>query len=254
MEIKYRHRVHRDKQYWPGAIDCYDLTDLEGLLVRGERIDGVQVDYLKTFFVLDTRHLVGATNAIILDSERGIVSTKQTVAQLMRTVRQSLRVGAQQRLRDLATIEALSRHKLPIICRDMQFLPVTFRNLPGHHWFGGHQFLHADAEGTGTVVQLWNGVRLEVPITKRAFMKQVERVQLLQLLLAEDDVYYERYSYGGQVGGKRLADELEYAGYRNFSQRLNQEQYGLPVDDADLESWLLGYFGGRYRSDSRLSG
>jgi len=25
------------------------------------------------------------------------------------------------------------------------------------------------------------------------------------------------------------------------------------VDDADLESWLLGYFGGRYRSDSRLS-
>jgi hypothetical protein len=249
MVTSFRERVHRDKQYWPPTIDCYDLTDLEGLLVRGERIDGVQVDYLKTFFVLDTRHLINAANAIILDSERGIVSTSQTVPQLMQVVMQSLRVGSQQRMRDLVGLLGMSKHKLPMICKDMQFLPVTFRHLPGHHWFGGHQYCQAEADGTGTVIQLWNGLRLSVPITKRAVVKQIQRAKFLQLQLAADDAYYQRYLYGGTIAGNQLADELEYAGYRNFSQRLNLEQYGLPVDGDDLEGWLLAYFGGRYKPD-----
>jgi len=245
MESSYRHRVYRDKNFWPATVDCYDLTDTEGLLKQGERIDGAQVDYLKTFFILDTCHTVGSVNAIILDSQRGIVCTRQTVKQLMHEVVLSLRVGTQQRLQDLVKILGLSKHKLPLICRDMQFLPITFRQLPGHHWFGGHQYCWVVKDGTGTIVQLHNGVRLRLPISKRAILQQVKRAQELQTLLAADESYYDRYQYGGSVAGSQLMAELEYAGYRNFSQRLNQEQYGLPLDGCDLEGWLLGYFSER---------
>ncbi|VDG23473.1 hypothetical protein [Lactiplantibacillus mudanjiangensis] len=244
MDTKYDFRRYRNKQQWPATETSYDLTDLAGLVSRSERLDGAQVDYLQTFFVLDTSQLAVEVNAVILDSQRGIISTIQTVPQLMRQVALKLRFGAQQQLRELVDSLGLTPFKLPLICGDMQFIPMTFRHFAGRHWFGAHQFNFATTlpTGTGTLLQLWNGLHLALPVSKRALGHQVQRAKVLQQRLAADRAYYDRFNYGGAIGGQRLAPELVQASYRNFSQHLNVVCYDAPLDHHDLEETLADYF------------
>ncbi|MFC6179796.1 hypothetical protein [Lactiplantibacillus daowaiensis] len=243
MDTSFNLRRHRDKTFWPTTTEDLDLTDLAGLIARSDRIDGAQVDYLQTFWVLDTSHVVGEVNAVILDSHRGLVSTVETVSKLMQRVAADLQFGAQYQLQELVCSLGLPRFKLPLICRDMQFLPVTFRHLAGRHWFGVHQYCSAKSVAGGAVVQLYNGLRLFLPVSKRALVNQIDRVQVLHRYLANDTAYYNRFNYGGAVGGQQLAPELTYAGYRKFSQHLSQQYYGLPLDGNDLDLALMGYFG-----------
>ena len=240
-------RFEINQQIWQALPTHFDTINPLSIVKHARRVEGLKLTPLNTFLLLDLHKEACDANTVVFDTQRGILSTTKTSRQLLkRSWQSSMDFAVDLQNRHIATELGHTRHRLPIVFKDIQYIPLGARSRENTSWVGAHQL--TDYYPDGKVCELLFGNNITVTIKRSAtsFEKQLATANAIKQERRACEQRQSQLTFVGDSAEAATAN-LHHHDYQRevFVELLifGLKQNGYEVNRGDVHEVVTDFFG-----------
>ncbi|BDZ30508.1 hypothetical protein RA086_04920 [Lactiplantibacillus sp. WILCCON 0030] len=179
-------KLHHDfnEYVWSKLPNAFNLTQPLQLLQWAQPRKMIKINLHHTFLILDMSALNCLENAIVFDSQLGLLKTIQTTRELMRQYWHQADYWHRPLLEQIARVNHITASKIPFIKGDVCMIPLGASTQKSTSWFSSH-LLTAQVKRTAKQTELSYGQRVYVTVagSLKVIQRQVKDSQQMQAAL-----------------------------------------------------------------------
>lgn len=183
------HKTHPsfNDDIWSKLPNTLDLTEALSIVPLAQPRDFIKLSMHHTFFLLDVSQLNCVENAIVFDTQQGILKTKQTTRELIREYWRQADYWYRPLVKHVAESLGITLHKIPFIKGDVCLIPLGASTQKSTSWFSTASLTgHVKRIGKQTELVYGQRLHLKIVVSAKVLRRQLRDSQRLQVVLKEN--------------------------------------------------------------------